>query len=257
MLDRTRRLALHRRIRLLSRQLEEQNALLSRRAIEVESLTRELNGFFYSVSHDLRSPLRTIQGFGEALADSRDCLDEEGQNYLARVLEATTRMDDLFNDLHSLAQVSRGDLRRETVNLSEIAESIVAALRERDPRRNVKLTVEPGLIVEGDSALLRIALEHILRNAWKFTRPHLSANITVGREHGERQTFYVRDDGVGFDPKYATRLFSPFQRLHGETEFEGNGIGLSIVQRIILRHAGTVRAIAKTEEGATVFFELK
>lgn len=224
---------------------------------ELQALHAEVEGLLYSVCHDLRSPLRVIQGFAEALEDERDRLDDEGREYLGRVVSSARQMDSMVADLHRLAQVTRSELRSQRVDLSAMAESVAAALRQAGPERAVEFAIERGLIVNGDPGLLRILLENLFQNAWKFTRIHPTARVELGSELRDgRRVFYVRDDGAGFDPAYAGRLFSPFQRLHARTEFEGNGIGLAIVRRVVHRHHGRVWAEGWVGKGASVFIEL-
>lgn len=239
--------------------VEEQERRLAKQARELEAVHAEVSGLLYSICHDLGSPLHTISGFSEALDEEYgDGIDPEGRNFLGRVRASSRRMEEMIADLHRLAQVSRSELRRQNVNLSEIAEAIAESLRQSDPQRDVAFSIEPGLTMQGDPGLMRIVLENLLQNAWKFTRTHPAATIAVGSEAGENSPiFYVRDDGVGFDPKYAARLFLPFQRLHPRAEFEGNGIGLAIVQRILHRHGGRVTAAGSVDEGATVFIVLE
>jgi signal transduction histidine kinase len=244
------------RLRELFRRTRSQRALdLSP---EPPAVSAELDAIFYAISHDLRAPLRTIQGFGEALADEAGALSADGRDYLDRIVCAAARMEELFSDLQKLAQVSRAELRPQEVSISELAESLARALRTSEPARAVAFDIERGIIVRGDPALLRIALEQLIANAWKFTRPRVSATIAIRAERGNgRITIHVEDDGVGFDMAYAQRLFAPFQRLHGAAEFEGNGIGLAIVQRIIHKHGGTIRAAASRDRGTTLSFELE
>ena len=240
-------------------EVEGEESALKKVTAELEAANQELAAFSYSVSHDLRAPLRTIDGFSEALLEEYgDKLDERGLDYLQRIRDAGARMELLINRLLELARVSQGELRREPVNLSEIAESTAAELKESDPARNVHVSIEPGLNVQGDPRLLRIVFEHLLRNSWKFTSKHPVATIEVGsEERSGHRAIYVRDDGAGFDPTYAGKMFAPFQRFHSAAEFEGTGIGLAMVQRIIHRHGGTVSAVGKVEEGTTVYMELE
>jgi len=223
-----------------------------------EALDRELAAFSYSIYHDLRAPLRAIDSFSEALEEEyADKLDEQGLDYLRRVRSAAARMEQLFAAFHKLSDVSRAELRQERVNLSEIAQSIAATLRESDPRRDVTFSIEPDLTAEGDPALLRVALEQLFENSWKFTSPHATASIRFGREeYNGQRVFVVCDDGAGFDPKYAPKLFGPFQRLHGAKEFEGVGMGLAIVRRILHRHGGSVWAAGEPEKGVSIYFTL-
>ena len=239
--------------------IESAEERLARQARQLEALHAEVSGLLYAICHDLASPLHTIGGFSEALDEEYgDGIDPDGRVFLERVRTSSKRMEEMFADLQRLAQVSRSELRRQKLNLSEIAESIAESLRQSDPQRAVVFSIEPGLTMEGDPGLMRIALESLLQNAWKFTRTHPAATISIGRETREdSRIFYIRDDGAGFDPKHASRLFKPFQRLHTRAEFEGNGIGLAIVRRIIHRHGGRVSAAGSVEEGATVFIELE
>lgn len=231
---------------------------LTKLTAELEAARKELDSFSYSVSHDLRSPLRIIDGFSEALLDEyRDKLDERGIDYLTRVREAVAGMEHLINGVLELSRISRAPLRPETLNVSEIAGSMAEDLRRSDPERNVTFAIEPGMVVEGDPALIKLAIAHLLGNSWKFTRKHPAANIAVGLEQGDgHRLLYVRDDGAGFDPAYAGRMFTPFQRFHSGADFEGAGIGLAIVQRIVQRHGGKVSAEGKVEQGTTVRIQL-
>ena len=219
----------------------------------------ELAAWSYSIAHDLRSPLRAISGFSQMLAeDYGDKLDEDGLEYLQRVRAAAERMEQLIEDFRKLGQVSRGEVRRVTVDLSAMAEEIAGALRERNPERAVEFRIEPGLTVEGDPALLQLALESLFANSWKFTSRHPTARIEMGRqEHGGDRVLFIRDDGAGFDPAYGDKLFIPFQRLHGQAEFEGVGIGLALVRRIVHRHRGRVWAEGAVEQGATIYILLE
>ena len=227
----------------------------------VEQLTvanKELEAFSYSVSHDLRAPLRGIDGFSRVLAEQYpDRLDERGCDYLARVRHAAQRMNLLIEDMLKLSRIGRAEMRRDTVNLSDLASSVISDLRQRDPEREVDVAIQPDLLVTGDCGLLRIVLENLLGNAWKFTGKTADARIAVGSSSREGESLvFVRDNGTGFDMAYAEKLFIPFQRLHTEEEFPGTGIGLAIVSRIIIRHGGRVWAEAKEGEGTTIFFTL-
>jgi signal transduction histidine kinase len=224
---------------------------------ELEHANRELQAFSYSVSHDLRAPLRTIDGFSQTLLeDHAASLDEEGRRYLNRIRAAAQRMASLIDDLLELSRVGRATLTRERVDLSALAEEALEGLGERDPGRSVYTFVVPGLWAEGDRRQLGMVLDHLLSNAWKFTGKRPLGRIEVGRERqGELEVFFVRDNGVGFELSDAGRLFSPFQRLH-TAEFEGRGIGLTMVQRIIARHGGRVWVDAARDRGATFFFTL-
>lgn len=233
----------------------EQESPIEQRARQLET---ELSAFAWSVSHDLRAPLRIIDGFSEALEEEyRDGLDEKGLEYLSRIRGAAGRMNELLNALLELSRVSRDEIRRETVRLSEIAATIAADLRASDPGREVEFSIEPGVTAEGDPALLTRVLQNLLGNAWKFTSKKAAATIGFGAEEREgKRILWVRDDGAGFDPEYAGRLFGAFQRLHADSEFPGVGMGLAVVKRIIHRHGGSVRAEGKVGEGAIVRIEL-
>jgi signal transduction histidine kinase len=226
---------------------------------ELEGANRELEAFSYSVSHDLRAPLRTIDGFSRILLeDYADRLDEEGEDYLGRVRGASKHMDTLIEDLLDLSRVSRGPLRREVIDLSAMARDIVKKLERSHPERRVKFVAQERVVAFGDANLLAVALENLLGNAWKFTSKRDEATIEFGAvPHGSGSVaYYVRDDGAGFDSRYADKLFGAFQRLHGSEEFEGTGIGLATVQRIVQRHGGTVWAESEVGEGASFFFTL-
>jgi len=225
---------------------------------QLKAANQELEAFSYSVSHDLRAPLRAIDGFSQALLeDYPDRLDDQGRQYLARVRAATQRMAELIDDMLQLSRVTRAEMHCETVDLSALAGSVVDDLRRAEPERQVEVAVPPGLKAEGDPKLLRIALVNLLANAWKFTGHQPSAHIEFGElNSGTERAFYVRDNGVGFDMAYADKLFGAFQRLHAMGEFPGTGIGLATVQRIINRHGGRVWAEAAVNQGATFFFAL-
>lgn len=216
----------------------------------------ELEAFNYSVSHDLRSPLRPLDGFSLALIeDYGGLLDDKGRNYLTRIRSAAQRMSQLIDDLLRLSRIGRAEVRMNRVDLSAMARSIVDELRRDEPARVVDFVVAE-LTVDGDAQLLRIALENLLRNAWKFTR-HGDARIELGaRVAGDETVYFVRDDGVGFDPKFAKRMYQPFQRFHSNDEFEGTGIGLAIVERVVRHHRGRIWAESSPGEGATFFFTL-
>ncbi len=231
---------------------------LQRRTEELAHINAELEQFAYSVSHDLRAPLRSIDGFSQILLEAyAPELDEEGEDYLRRVRSASQRMGELIDDLLNLSRLTRGSMRKETVDLSALAKAFAQELRASRPERRVKFVVEEGLLVDGDRQLLRVALNHLLDNAWKFTANQPRAKIEFGAvQHDGEPAYFVRDDGAGFDMAYAENLFGPFQRLHSVAEFEGTGIGLAAVQRIIHRHGGRVWAEGAVGEGATFYFTL-
>ncbi len=238
------------------------NAHLEQRVVErttqLQAANKELEAFSYSVSHDLRAPLRSIDGFSQALLeDYTDKLDTVGQNYLQRVRLATQRMGQLIDDLLNLSRMTRSEMRCELVDLSSLTQMIATELQKTQPERLVEFVIAPGLVANGDARLLRIVLENLLGNAWKFTGKHPSARIEFGLiEHEGKPAYFVRDDGTGFDMEYANKLFGAFQRLHAITEFEGTGIGLATVQRIIHRHSGRVWAEGAVGQGATFYFSL-
>ncbi|HEX4675444.1 MAG TPA: ATP-binding protein [Steroidobacteraceae bacterium] len=243
----------------LERQVAELTAEVGRRNTELEVLNNELESFSYSVAHDLRSPLITIDGFTQVvLENTAGSLDEINRDHLQRVATATRRMHRLINDLLDLSKLVRTPLHRGTVDLSKLAREILQTLRDGAPSRVADLLVTEGLSVSGDSGLLRIALENLLGNAWKFTSRKDRTHIEFGSgpDRAGRTVYFVRDNGAGFDPRYATKLFSPFQRLHSETQFSGTGMGLATVQRIIHRHGGEIWAESAVDCGAGFYFTL-
>ncbi len=237
-------------LRTLMGTLEER---VRARTHSLETANRELEAFSYTVSHDLRGPLRAIDAWTSTAA-SEPGLGETGQAALARVRAAARRMNLLIDDLLRLARVARTEVRPVAVNLTALAEAIVADLRQANPERTVEVSVEAGLSARADPALLRVALENLLGNAWKYTGPRERAEIRVRAL--APGVFAVADNGVGFDMRYAAKLFRPFERLHGVHEFEGSGVGLAIVQRVIARHGGEICAEATLDGGATFYFTL-
>lgn len=223
-----------------------------------EEANTELEAFSYTIAHDLRAPLRAINGFSTAiLEDWGSAMDDEGRDHLARIMGASQRMSELIDALLGLARLTRTEPRRERVDLSAVANSIVAQLRAGEPGRSVVVDVAPDLVTEGDPRLLRALLENLLGNAWKFTSKVPDARISFGKEVKDGPpTYYVRDNGAGFDMSLVNKLFAPFRRLHDESEFEGNGIGLATVQRIARRHGGQVWAEGTPSIGATFRFTL-
>jgi light-regulated signal transduction histidine kinase (bacteriophytochrome) len=211
------------------------------------------------VSHDLRAPLRSIDGFSQALLeDSLDQLDENGQDYLHRIRSATQRMGHLIDDMLTLSRVVRSDMSKESVDLSHLARRICQDLQQSHPDRTVEVEIQPGLSHYGDVRLLQVVLENLLNNAWKFTAKQAKAKIEFGAIEQEDGVlaYFVRDNGAGFDLAFIDKLFKPFQRLHGMREFPGNGIGLATVQRIVHRHGGKAWAIGALDQGATFYFTL-
>jgi hypothetical protein len=224
------------------------------RTIQLEAINKELEAFSYSVSHDLRAPLRAINGFSQALVeDFGDTLDEVAQTYLRRIRMASERMGELIDDLLNLSRVTRRELTISSVNLSQIAAEIIESLQVMEPERQVEIHIMPDLLMRGDESLVRILLENLLHNAWKFSWKQEHAKIEVGFSD-ENHYYFVRDNGVGFDMAYADKLFRTFQRLHSANEFEGTGIGLATVKRIILRHGGEIWAEGVVNQGATFYF---
>jgi two-component system, NtrC family, sensor kinase len=225
---------------------------------ELKSKNIELEAFSYSVSHDLRAPLRSIDGFSKLLLDDyAGKLDAKGQEYLQLVRASAQRMGELIDDLLLLSRVGRADLSRDQIDLSDIARGVSEELNKKDPDRHVKWCIEDQLLVEADSGLMRVAFDNLLGNAWKFTAKVSAPRIEVGanRQQGVA-AFFVRDNGAGFDMEYAEKLFSPFQRLHTESEFAGTGIGLATVHRIIDRHGGRIWAESAVDHGATFYFTI-
>ncbi len=232
---------------------------VTERTTELEAANKELEAFSYSVSHDLRAPLRGIDGFSQALLDRyADKLDDKGKHYLQRIRAGTQRMGELIDDLLQLSRVTRSEMRRTPVDLSALAQEIAQELQQTQPSRQVEWAIAPGLIVDGDARLLRIVLENLLTNAWKFTssRLHSRIELDVLPQEENKLAYFVRDNGAGFDMIHANKLFGPFQRLHNTSQFPGTGIGLATVQRVIHRHGGQVWAQGALDVGATFYFTL-
>jgi light-regulated signal transduction histidine kinase (bacteriophytochrome) len=242
------------KFRRLSVELEHR---VKERTAQLEGTNKELEAFCYSVSHDLRAPLRTIRGFSEVLLEQYlPQLDVRGQDFLRRTCDAGLQMDKLIEDLLKLSRVTRGEIETRTINLSAIAREIADQLTRGEPQRRVEFAITPDVSANGDERLLRLVLDNLLRNAWKFTGKQPHPRIEFGRQNGEVSPFFVRDNGVGFDMTYAGKLFGVFQRLHSSAEFGGSGVGLAIVQRVVNRHGGRVWADAKLDSGATFYFTL-
>jgi len=242
-------------IRDMNRELEQR---VRERTAELEAANQELESFSYSVSHDLRAPLRSIDGFTQALAeDYADRLDEQARDYTQRVRKAAQRMGMLIDDLLKLSRVTRAEMNRQTVDFSGVVLEIVEALRAAEPSREVAIAVQPDLTGRGDPELLRVALENLLSNAWKFTSRQAGTRIEFGATQvNGAPAYFVRDNGAGFDTQYAGKLFGAFQRLHSAEEYPGTGIGLATVQRVFLRHGGRVWAEGEVGKGAVFYFTL-
>jgi signal transduction histidine kinase len=242
----------------MAKSLDRAIAELKRTELALKTANRELEGFSYSVAHDLRAPLRGINGYSRALVeDYGEKLDAQGHEYVDRIVAATERMGELIDALLSLSRVTRVDFRREPVNLTRLADAIVKQLRAGDPERKVEFVNQGDLVAQGDAPLLRAVLENLLGNAWKFTGATPAACVWFGAEdHDGAPVYFVRDNGAGFDMAYAEKLFAPFQRLHTQREFAGTGIGLATVQRIVQRHGGRVWADGAVGKGATFHFTL-
>ncbi len=238
-----------------SDQLEE---IVEERTKNLATANQELEAFAYSVSHDLRSPLRGIAGFSKAvLEDYSDLLDETGCDYLRRMHEGAVRMSELIADILSLSRVSREEMHSETIDMTALARIIAGELRRQEPERKVKLMISDNLSAYGDRRLMYLVLENLLRNAWKFTSKHPSAKIEFGATEQKKETvFFLRDNGAGFDMRYVDKMFNAFQRLHHADEFEGTGVGLAIAKRIISRHGGRIWAEGELGTGATIYFAL-
>jgi len=231
---------------------------IEQRTHELQVVIDELEAFAYSVSHDLRAPLRSIEGFSHILLeDYADKLDDDGKGYLQRLRSASQQMAVLIDDLLNLSRVTRSEMHCEMVNLSSLARTITEELQQSQPERDVEFIITPRLMAKGDAHLIQVALSNLLGNAWKFSRKRERARIEFGYARTDgRPVYFVRDNGVGFDMAYANKLFGAFQRLHSPKEFEGSGIGLATVQRIIHRHGGKIWAESAVDKGATFYFTL-
>jgi signal transduction histidine kinase len=242
----------------LLEQMQQRDLVLRRRSTELEAANGELEAFAYSVSHDLRSPLASVSGFSQALRDDYGkTLDETGREYLSWIESAVQQMNDLVAGLLQMSRVSRVEIHRTDVDLSAMAASIAETFRQKAPARAVRFRIEPGMTASADERLVHAVLENLMSNAFKFTGKVADAVITVGTTiEQDRRAFFVRDNGAGFDSVKASRMFTPFQRLHSASEFEGTGVGLSTVKRIVERHGGAIWAEGNLGKGAAFFFTL-
>ncbi len=241
------------------------------RTAELETVNKEVEAFSYTISHGLKGPLRSIEGFTRALTeDYAEKLDDTARNYLRRVNDASVRMSELIEAILTLSRQTRGELKETSVNLSELARMTADELKRKEPRRKVNFIIAEGIKVKGDRMMLGLVMQNLFQNAWKFTSKHESARIEFGRcelpdanctvkskiQNPKSEIFYVRDNGAGFEMEYADKLFMPFMRLHSESEFPGLGVGLSTVNHIISRHGGRIWAEGEPEKGATFYFSL-
>lgn len=254
-LDISERLRAEQEIRALNRSLEDRVAVRTR---ELEEAAEELESFSYSVSHDLRGPLRSINGFSLAVLERYgEKLEDQGRSYLERVRQATDRMGRLIDDLLALSRVGRAELIPEPLDLGKMVNEKAEELKGEEPEREVEFIVPEDLKALGDERLIGVVVDNLVRNAWKFSSKHTTARIEIGKQEQNGETVYfVKDNGAGFDMEYADKLFLPFQRLHPTGQFEGSGIGLATVKRIIQRHGGRIWAEGEVENGATVYFPL-
>jgi signal transduction histidine kinase len=240
---------------LQTQQIVELQSQVAQLTEQCASARRELEAFSYAVSHDLRAPLRSLSGFSQALIELPTGSDApKAQHYVNRIQEATRKLSDMIDALISLTRIARTDMQLRELNITQLCQEAATATARKFPERsNVGITIAPNMTAEGDSRLIRSAFELLFDNAWKFTVTRQQATVTVGQEG---DTFFVRDNGVGFDMAYADKLFRPFQRLHMEAQFGGTGIGLATVQRIVARHGGRIWADAQVDQGTTIFFFL-
>jgi len=243
---------------LLSRGNTDIERVVDERTTQLRAVNKELESFSYSISHDLRAPLRSITGFADALQDEyKHVLDDMGLDYLKRILVGSERMGRLIDDLLSLSRITRTEIVKSEVNLSQLAKDSMESLRKRAPDKTVTMNVIPDIMGNGDPGLIGVVMSNLMNNAWKYSQKSEQINIMFGVENKNGETvYYVKDNGVGFKMQYADKIFSAFQRLHSSTEYEGTGIGLATVQRIIHRHGGQVWAKSEPNQGATFYFTL-
>jgi signal transduction histidine kinase len=249
---------LARTVNNLLEHMHQRDLILRRRTTELEAVNRELEAFSYSVSHDLRAPLASVDGFTQALSDDySDRLDDTGKEYLRWIHDAAEQMKNLIAGLLQMSRITRAEIKRTRVDLSAMAETIAQSVRQRDATRSVEFRIEPDVIADADERLLHAVMENLMSNAFKYSGKKEHAIISVGSTaEGGRRTYFVRDNGAGFDSTQAAKMFTAFQRLHSSSEFEGTGIGLATVKRIIERHGGAIWADGQVGEGATFYFTL-
>ncbi|MCG6971160.1 MAG: PAS domain S-box protein [Gammaproteobacteria bacterium] len=242
----------------LRRHRDHLEDLVAQRTADLQASNKELESYSYSIAHDLRAPLRAITSFSQILQeDAKDKLSADDLEHLNRVIVAGKKMAQLIDDILELSRITRKEIHFSSVNLSKISHDIVARLTQLHPDRNVRCQVQENLIVSGDARLLECALQNLLENAWKFTRGKTPASIEIGAvDKGEETQCYVKDNGIGFDMEYAEKLFRPFHRLHSAEDYDGTGVGLATVRRIIQRHGGRVWAQSELRQGATFYFTI-
>ena len=239
-------------------QLKKQRNYLEKLVSDLEAANKELESFSYSVSHDLRAPLRTLEGFsGMLLEDYGHKLDETGKGYLNRIRKAGQTMSQLIDDMLKLSRITRAEILKEEVNLGDLARTICDELKATQPDRQLECIVDPQIVVNADKQLLEILMRNLLDNSWKYSSKCPITRIEVGSaSQNQKKIYFIRDNGIGFDMKYADRLFVPFQRLHSNQEYTGTGIGLAIAQRVTHRHSGKIWAESEVGKGATFYFTL-
>ena len=237
-------------------ELKRQRDNLDKLVRDLEASNKELESFAYSVSHDLRGPLRTVESFSDiVLQDYGDKLDKTGEDYLNRIKEASKKMSQLIDGMLKLSRITRAEILEEKVNLSGMVQSIYDGLKYAHPDRQAEFIIAPEILVNGDLQLLQILMQNLLENAWKYSSKCTHTRIEFGvKSQGNKKVYFVMDNGVGFDMKRADKLFTPFQRLHSNQEYAGTGIGLAIAQRVVQRHGGRIWAESETGKGATFFF---